>query len=589
MPPATAFPLFMSFLGMGLCLFLGIVMFPQRGIRPAGMPAWILVVAFGMWHGSMLVIGLYRETAGREFEYASLWKAAGVTALICGLVAAAWLLFLGYHRRLRLFVFGFGASAALAIALYPSSFFTTGPPFLLAWFIFWDNIFGLLLAVRSVFSLILGISVALYLFVMRQLGRIFEDRWGEGGVLLELALLFWAGILWLPLYAAISRFLSRRAAFYTDFAKTVVPEAGLILDLKRRMEFLAAQLRERFGMRGVLLLFGSECASAGEWSGVLSEPDRRELDRYAESRPADKVYEPRMDDSPAREVMRRLGCHYMYALREENRLCGLLLLDTTPLAFLDENEEVLQGLAPQIAQSLQSCRLVEEKVALERELARQENLASLGKAAATIAHEVKNPLSAIKTIAQVMREDPLLHERYGEDLSFIVAEVNRLDESVRQLLGFSRPAPSLEETVDISAEVESAVSALARQAKPMGVSINSAIARGIIIEHANRELIRQIVLNLLLNAMQATPAGKAVSVVLEHPASLHIVDQGAGIDPKLRERVFEPFFTTKVKGTGLGLAIVRRNVKLLGGEIGMNCPEGGGTQITVRLKRGRVS
>jgi signal transduction histidine kinase len=589
MPPATVFPLFMAFLGMGLCLFLGIVMFPQRRIRPAGMPAWVLVVSFGLWHGATLVSGLYRETAGREPEYAGMWKSAGIGALACGLAAAAWLLWLGYRRGLRLFVFGFGISVALAIVFYPSSFFSTGPPFMLAWFIFWDNVFGLLLAMRSIFSLILGVSVALYLFLMRQLGRLFEDRWGEGGVLLELALLFWAGILWLPLYAAISRFLSRRAAFYTDFAKTVIPEAGLILDLKRRMEFLAAQLRERFRMRGVLLFFGSECASAGKWSGALREPERRELEHYAESRPGDKVYEPRMEDSPAREVMRRLGCQYMYALREENRICGLLLLDTTPLAFLDENEEVLQGLAPQIAQSLQSCRLVEEKVGLERELARQENLASLGKAAATIAHEVKNPLSAIKTIAQVMREDTLLQERYGEDLAFIAGEVNRLDESIRQLLGFSRPAPDLKETVDFSAEVESAVGALARQAKPMGISIESTIAPGISMENANRELVRQIVLNLLLNAIQATPAGKAVSVVLEHPATLRVADQGPGIDPNLRERIFEPFFTTKVKGTGLGLAIVRRNVKLLGGEIELQCPEGGGTRITVRLKAGRVS
>ncbi|MCC6363970.1 MAG: hypothetical protein IT165_10620 [Bryobacterales bacterium] len=589
MPAATVFPLFMSFLGMGLCLFLGIVMFPQRKIRPAGMPAWVLVVSFGLWHGATLVSGLYRETAGRELEYAAVWKGVGNAALACGFVVAVWLLWLGYRRRLWLFLFGFGLSVLLAIALYPSSFFTTGPPFLLAWFIFWDNVFGLLLAIRSVFSLILGISVALYLFLMRQLGRIFEDRWGEGGVLLELALLFWAGILWLPLYAAISRFLSRRAAFYTDFAKTVIPEAGLILDLTLRMEFLAAQLRERFRMRAVLLLFGSECASAGTWSGALTEADRRELESYAESRPADKVYEPHMEDAPAREVMRRLGCRYMLVLREENRIRGLLLLDTTPLAFLDENEEVLQGLAPQIAQSLVACRLVEEKVGLERELARQENLASLGKAAATIAHEVKNPLSAIKTIAQVMREDALLQERYGEDLSFIVAEVNRLDESVRQLLGFSRPAPAMEETVDLSAEVESAVAALARQAKPMGIRIDSTIANGIVIEETNRELIRQIVLNLLLNAIQATPAGKAVTVALEHPAMLRITDQGPGIDPKLRERIFEPFFTTKVKGTGLGLAIVRRNVKLLGGEVELHCPEGGGTQITVRLKRGRVS
>ncbi len=128
---------------------------------------------------------------------------------------------------------------------------------------------------------------------------------------------------------------------------------------------------------------------------------------------------------------------------------GLLLLDTTPRRFLDD-ETILLGLCRQISHSIETCRLVEEKISLERALARQEHLATLGKVTVTIAHEVKNPLSSVKTLAQLMREDTEVNSRYARDLNYIVGEVDRLNLTVQQLLTFSRPAPQQREDVDVS-------------------------------------------------------------------------------------------------------------------------------------------
>ena len=99
---------------------------------------------------------------------------------------------------------------------------------------------------------------------------------------------------------------------------------------------------------------------------------------------------------------------------------------------------MLEVLAGQVAIAIEDCRLVEENVRLERRVAEGERLAVLGQMAATVAHEIKNPLSAIKSIAQVMREDQRLSAEYARDLSLIVGETDRLSQSVTQLLSFAR-------------------------------------------------------------------------------------------------------------------------------------------------------
>ncbi|MBI4902464.1 MAG: hypothetical protein HY820_02435 [Acidobacteria bacterium] len=563
--------LFEAFLGTGLSLFLSIVLYPQRNVRPAGRPIWMMMVAFGIWHFTVFFIRFHPASMGHEIEYAAVWKAFAYPSIAAGMVAAAWIIRLAWRAGERWLAAVQLASCLGALYYLPVPYLTITPPFFLACFLYARSPFGLLISRRSLFALGLGIFAAIYLTSVRAIALGLENEFGAVGWLAEVALVLWAGILWLPLYAWMSRFLSRRAALINEFAKSIIQDAALILEIDKRLDYFAHRLTNRLGIKRVILSYGGRIAQTG-MGGVTTEQIQPLL-TYLETTPTDFLYFPRLSHSPARTVLESLRCDYCFPLRYENCVSGALLLDTRPHVHLDDNEEILLALTPQISQSIETCRLLAERMGLE-------HMASLGKMSATIAHEIKNPLSAIKAIAQLMQEDPAITEQYGEDLRFITSETDRLDRSLRQLLGFSRPTPLLADKVDLSELVRSTVTALQRQAAAEGIQLDARIQPAVEHEPSNRELWQQVVLNLVLNAIQATPRGSTVTVTVD-AARFSVEDQGPGISPELRERVFDPFFTTKQKGTGLGLAIVRRNVQAFGGDVQIECPPTGGTRITV--------
>jgi len=237
--------------------------------------------------------------------------------------------------------------------------------------------------------------------------------------------------------------------------------------------------------------------------------------------------------------------------------------------------------------SLESCRLSESKAALEKELIEQQHLATLGGFAATIAHEVKNPLSSIKALAQLLQEDPDVLANYGQELAFIVGETNRLNSCVQQLLTFARPLPEANEEVALSELLDNTAAFLTPEDARPGVVIERRIQPGLRLAASDRKSIEQVIVNLLLNAVQASPGCGRVELEarLEGNGAIRvaITDEGPGIPAGIRARVFEPFFTTKPQGTGLGLAIVRKHVQHLGAELELTSPaaNGHGTRVCV--------
>ncbi len=567
----------MAFLGLGLSLFLGYVLYPQRRVAPAGPASWLLVIAYGLWH-------LLRF--GEEFSRSALggtpsqaWRTAANVALAVAMCCAVWLMRLAASHWKPGYFTALGIGLILSLLPLPMPLLTIAPPFLIAWFYCFHHTFGLTIGRRSLFALALGVTTALYLLAIRGLAMLVEAKWKAAGWLVESVLILWAGLLWFPIYQALSKFLARSARVYAEFGQTVLDEAGLILDLGKRMQFLAAQIAARFGFARVAVVFGAAVEPRDSVSGPVVDL----LLAFAEAHPEEVFAAHRAPDSAVRQAMRAEGYGYMIPLCDDSGVHGMLLLDPRPVALLGDNEEVLAALAPPVLQSLRTCQLVEEKIRLEKDLLRQENLAGIGKMAATIAHEIKNPLSAIKTIAQLMKEDEAVSAAYEKDLGFILSEVDRLDKAVRQLLGTSNPTPVMNDDVDASALLESMVEELQQQASAARVTLESMVAPQVVLRHSNRELVRQIAMNLVLNAMQASPAGGAVTVTLDPSGRLTVRDQGPGIPVEMRDRVFEPYVTTKENGTGLGLAIVRRNARLLGGDVELACPEQGGTLVTARL------
>ncbi len=529
--------------------------------------------------------------SGRERPY-QVWLCVSLAAAAVLCITAARHSVTHYERRflgvlaatlLAIPVSGaLGGSALVAAA-------AAAPAAALAYFIYRYNVLNLIISKRVVFAIVLGLVFAVYLTVVNAVVENTGREYAAFEDLTRLALIFAAGLVWLPLYGWMTRFFSKRTQLYTDFSKRVIEEAARILSLGERLQFLAEELGKSFKLHRVLLVIPEEPDLRGEFG--IAAADSAAVERAAElarAGGADMIHRDRTDDPELSSLLAQLGFNYLFPLWYEGRLTGLLFLDTTPRLFLEENEPILAGLGGQISHSIITCRAVEEKIGLERALATQEHLASLGKVAATIAHEIKNPLSSIKTLAQVMKEDPEVSDRYSRDLGYMIGETDRLNRSVQQLLSFSRPLPEQREELDLSDLLETMAQFLSRQCEGDDIHIRTSIAPRIRLKQASPEAIKQIVLNLLLNAVQATGAGGEVRLEArkeDGQVLITVSDGGPGIPDEIRQKIFEPFFTTKQKGTGLGLAIVRKNIRNLGGEIRLDSPimEGKGTRMTVSL------
>src|SRR6185437_4784228 len=175
-----------------------------------------------------------------------------------------------------------------------------------------------------------------------------------------------------------------------------------------------------------------------------------------------------VEDEP---VLSEQNFKLAYPLRREDKVQGLLALDAASASLTPDARTILALLADQVAIAIDDSRLLEENLRLERELAERERLAALGRMAATVAHEIKNPLSAIKSIAQVMREDENLNHEYSRDLSLIVGETDRLSQSVTQLLSFARRETPVEQPLNTSELLRSVVHLFQANAREEGIEL----------------------------------------------------------------------------------------------------------------------
>ncbi|MFT3776377.1 MAG: ATP-binding protein [Minicystis sp.] len=232
-----------------------------------------------------------------------------------------------------------------------------------------------------------------------------------------------------------------------------------------------------------------------------------------------------------------------------------------------------------------------EREALRAGLAHKDRLATVGRFAAGIAHEVGNPLTGIACLAQnLSAEDGDAAAR--DRAAAILDQVGRIDRIVRSLLAFSHhgddaPVASRRGSVALARAVDDAVRLVRLDRAARAAAVESLCPEEIFVR-ADPTRLTQIFVNLLTNACDASPPGAAVLVDAEREGDVviaRVIDHGAGIPAALRDRVFEPFFTTKApgEGTGLGLALVHGIVEEHGGEITVESEEGVGTIFTVRL------
>jgi signal transduction histidine kinase len=243
-----------------------------------------------------------------------------------------------------------------------------------------------------------------------------------------------------------------------------------------------------------------------------------------------------------------------------------------------ETYAALEFLCEQLPAACALCRLIEEKLQLERELAERERLALVGQMAASISHNLKNPLGSIKTILQVQLESPDLPASLRSETQMVLDEINRLSAKLNQLLQFSRPGAPSERTEDrcnLAHVASTVIDMLRHAAEAAGVALEFAAANCPCEVAASAEAANDILSNVLLNAIEAVGNGGNVQLEMHTDnriCSVIVEDDGPGISPALKDKVVQPFFTTKARGTGLGLAIVARRLEELGGSLAWQSP-----------------
>jgi two-component system CheB/CheR fusion protein len=250
-------------------------------------------------------------------------------------------------------------------------------------------------------------------------------------------------------------------------------------------------------------------------------------------------------------------------------------VDTTIVPFLNE-----QG-KPRMYLAIRSD--ITQRKQAEAKLVEQSALAQLGQLAAVVAHEVRNPLAGVKGTLQVLRARPALSEGDRGVMEAMITRLDVLNSKVEDILRFARPRSPVLEAVDLRAVLVDAASSTAAAAGPSCPGIELPASAPTV--RADREMLRDVLLNLLLNACQSGSSAPIDVTVRDEPegATIEIADRGAGFDGQDPERLFEAFHTTKKSGTGLGLAIVRRLVSLQGGTVTLLPRDGGGAIARVRL------
>ena len=311
------------------------------------------------------------------------------------------------------------------------------------------------------------------------------------------------------------------------------------------------------------------------------QPETASFWQHFEDSDAQVVHRLAPPNSQLASLLSRRRLHAVFPLRVDGELEGLLALSTSARGggYSGGELEAVRLVMRQLAGTLALRRLVQSRIAEERRLVEQERLGMLGLVSASLAHEIKNPLSSMKALAQALREDlaadadasesPAMADRRSDgvaDLDVIVEQIDRLHETTREILGLARPDSG--EGADLTALVKSALYVLQAEARKRGVELAAGDLVDVGDVAGTAAAWQTVIFNLILNAIEHTPAGETAEVRLRDSsegAIFETLNPGPPLSEDARRHIFEPFVSTG--GTGLGLPLVARRLSELGGAI----------------------
>jgi signal transduction histidine kinase len=445
------------------------------------------------------------------------------------------------------------------------------PSVLLAYYIYRYRYLEIIIEESLVVVTFATVVLTVYVFGIRTIGDWMTQRYGVRPGLVEALLILALALLAAPLRGFLaqrfSKLFEREATLYKEIVARIGSYAGQYKDLSDLLHFVEERTTEALGLRQLKIFV----EDSEPWVQQVLEKSK------------ETGWLPVEDEA----VLNDQSFKIAYALRREDKVQGLLAVDAASASLTPDTRTILALLADQVAIAIDDSRLLEENLRLERELAERERLAALGRMAATVAHEIKNPLSAIKSIAQVMREDESLRNEYERDLGLIVGETDRLSQSVTQLLSFARKESPAGQPLSVDELVRSVVDLFRASAREQGIVLDLQVKVEAELAGKSVSALRDALSNLLLNALQATPQGGRVELMAAQSDGelvISVQDSGSGVPVDLRERIWEPFFTTRQRGTGLGLAIVRKRVQEVGGTATLVSGNGGGALFQLRVR-----
>lgn len=530
-------------------------MMPLLALKPFLLPLilWMLASLIYSAASDFWLSGLTSgdpRPAGCHFRLGVLEAAVAVTGVVACVLGPLPSMALGGVATLGIF-----------LAILPGAF--TG------YWIYRYNFLNLRLERNVLYSVVAIFLLLIYIDFIRRLSTFLEDRNVLPAAVTEGVMIFLMVVFLEPVKARIGRAL----------------EAGFASELDR-VQKLSAEIQEfakRTGDSAALRRFVEEKAprELGFEQVVLEKPEGPQSPERAGEAAVASIDEGRLR-----------GRVDSFPIGRGSKVLGRLEVCSTSGALTADQFGALQILADQLATAFELCQLIADKVTLERELAEKAKMAFLGEMAARIAHNVKNPLSSMKTIVQLLEEDSSLSGPAREDLRLVVAEIDRLNANISQVLRYAKPARDIDRPADLVAVVSRAVTLARAEADRRQVRLDFVAPDVPCLVAGGEDAATDIVSNLLVNALEASPPGGSVYIRLVTAAchvsqvALGVEDEGPGIAEHLQDKIFEPFFTTRTGGIGLGLAIVARRAEEIGGMVECRSPveSGRGTRFVVRFQ-----
>jgi len=397
-------------------------------------------------------------------------------------------------------------------------------------------------------------------------------------------------------------------------AAELLKSLNLIVGLEQLLEILCARLREIFGSGTVtislydpitrryagMLARGSDAQSAPlfgffesnslvRWLNVNQSLLNVHLDRgvFEFLSPEEKLV---LDGHRVALVLPLIAL---------NRLTGILFLSDKEdgTGYTRTEIDTLLMLAGQASLALENAVMTQFQEERLKKLFHADKLATVGELAAGAAHEIRNPLTSIRSTVQFLKKD-LPEHRHGY-VEGVIEEVDRIDGIIRGLLSLSKSSELQLSRVDLREALQQTLMLLEPEMKRNGITVNQELVIVDPTVEADQAQVKQVFLNVLLNSVQAMPAGGTITIrMADRPdgkreesfdsVRVTLSDTGPGMPEETIRRVFDPFFTTKENGTGLGLSITYGIVNGHGGEIDIASktdPSSHGTSVTIRLPR----